>query len=155
MLTQIVSYGAKPRDAANWREKMLAETGLVSDRVHFLGRIAYAQYRTLLQVSAAHVYLTYPFVLSWSMLEAMACGCLLLGSRTAPVEEVVRDGENGRLIDFFAPQDIAAAVVQALDGAGPTTPLRRQAANDIDALYSVRAGNEKYRALVEQLMLAR
>lgn len=150
-----VSYGAKPTGAVNWREKMLAETGLVSNRVHFVGRVAYAQYRALLQVSVAHVYLTYPFVLSWSMLEAMACGCLLLGSRTAPVEEVVRDGENGRLIDFFEPQKIAAAVVQALNEPGPATLLRRQAANDIAAFYSVQTGNAGYRALIEKLLSAR
>jgi glycosyltransferase involved in cell wall biosynthesis len=85
-----VSYGSKPKDAANWREKLQGEVSLDPARVHFLGRIPYDSYRKVLQISAAHVYLTYPFVLSWSMLEAMASGCLVIGSATPPVQEVIR-----------------------------------------------------------------
>src|SRR5262249_48535318 len=84
-----VSYGRKPSDAAHWRERMLREVKLDAARTHFLGRVPYEHYLRVLQVSAAHVYLTYPFVLSWSMLEAMACGALLIGSDTAPVREVI------------------------------------------------------------------
>jgi glycosyltransferase involved in cell wall biosynthesis len=96
-----VSYGSKPKDAANWREKLQGEVALDPARVHFLGRIPYDSYRKVLQISAAHVYLTYPFVLSWSMLEAMASGCLVIGSATPPVQEVIRHNENGLLVDFF------------------------------------------------------
>ena len=63
--------------------------------------IDYHDYLTLLQVSSVHVYLTYPFVLSWSFIEAMASGCLIVGSATPPVLEVLRDGENGFAVDFF------------------------------------------------------
>jgi glycosyltransferase involved in cell wall biosynthesis len=91
------SYGQKPKDAANWREKMLGEVRLDASRTHFMGKVPRANFLRALQVSAAHVYLTYPFVLSWSMLEAMACGALVIASDTAPVQEVIRDGENGRL----------------------------------------------------------
>jgi glycosyltransferase involved in cell wall biosynthesis len=110
------SYGAKPEGDRNYREIYLSEVRdrLDMSRVHFVGNIPYPAYLNLLQVSAAHVYLTYPFVLSWSLIEAMAAGCAIVGSATAPVQEVIRNGENGRLVDFFSPQDIADAVVAVL-----------------------------------------
>jgi len=107
-----VSYGRRPSDAKNWREKMLREVTLDASRTHFVGKLPYDRYRKVLQVSAAHLYLTYPFVLSWSMLEAMASGCLLIASKTAPVEEVVRDGVNGKLIEFHDLDAINAALVE-------------------------------------------
>jgi len=105
-----VSYSSKPQGAASWRAKLLGELNLDLERVHFLGKIPYAAYRRLLQVSAVHVYLTYPVVLSWSMLKAMACGCVLVASDTAPVREVIREGENGWLVDVFDAEAIAARV---------------------------------------------
>ncbi|HZX26893.1 MAG TPA: glycosyltransferase, partial [Telluria sp.] len=98
-----VSYGRRLPAGTTYRQKYCAELeGQVDwSRVHFLGKLPYLRYLNVLQVSAAHVYLTYPFVLSWSMLEAMACGCLVVGSATAPVQEVITDGENGLLTDFF------------------------------------------------------
>ncbi len=87
-----VSYGSKPADGRTWRKAMSDEIGKHVDksRVHFLGRLPYADYLRLLQVSTVHAYLPYPFVLSWSLLEAMSAGCMVVGSRTAPVEEVIR-----------------------------------------------------------------
>lgn len=113
-----VSYGRRPPGAfASYRLALLdelAQRGDVVDwsRVHFLGRVPYSTYRRALQVSSLHVYLTYPFVLSWSMLEAMAVGVPVLGSETAPVQEVIRDGENGFLTPFF---DSAALADRALE----------------------------------------
>ena len=109
-----VSYGARLPDGETYKARFLKENPVDEARVHFVGRVEYEDFKTLLQVSAAHVYLTYPFVLSWSMLESMATECLLIGSRTAPVEEVVRHGENGLLVDFFDPQELADTVVEAL-----------------------------------------
>jgi glycosyltransferase involved in cell wall biosynthesis len=111
-----VSYGAPPPPKSTFREMMLQEVGdqLDLERVHFMGLIDYASYLKLLQISSAHVYLTYPFVLSWSFLEAMACGCLIIGSSTAPVLEVLRDGENGITVDFFAYQELAERIEDAL-----------------------------------------
>ena len=111
-----VSYGTPAAAGRPYRELMLEELGYSIDlsRVHFLGRVAYSVYLKVLQVSTAHVYLTYPFVLSWSMLEAMSAECLVIGSRTQPVEEVIRDGENGLLVDIFSPAAIADAAIGAL-----------------------------------------
>ena len=112
-----VSYGRRPAGgAANWRQQLLTELDgqLDLSRVHFLGRLNYPQYLAMLQISSAHIYLTYPFVLSWSLLEAMAAGCALVASRTAPVEEVVRDGENGHLVDFFDRDALADRVSEML-----------------------------------------
>ncbi|WP_217638574.1 glycosyltransferase [Rhodanobacter glycinis] len=122
-----VSYGHRPDDAANWREKLLRENPMDASRVHFLGRVGYGTYRKFLQISKVHVYLTYPFVLSWSLLEAMACGCHVIGSDTAPVREVITDGKNGELVDFFNPHEIADAACRALTRKTNRSELRRQA----------------------------
>lgn len=111
-----VSYGRRlPK--GTYRDKYLAEIGSGFDagRVHFVGRRPYATLLRVLQISTAHIYLTYPFVLSWSMLEAMALGCLVIGSRTAPVEEVIRHGENGLLVDFFSPTGLVDAIQRVCD----------------------------------------
>lgn len=106
-----VSYGRKPAKGT-YREAYLAEVGdrLDLSRVHFVGRLPYELFLRVLQVSTAHVYLTYPFVLSWSMMEAMAAGCVVIGSRTAPVEEVITHGVNGLLVDFFSKQDLIGSI---------------------------------------------
>jgi glycosyltransferase involved in cell wall biosynthesis len=143
-----VSYGQKPQGAAHWREKMLAEVPLDMQRTHFLGRLPYDQYRQVLQVSAAHVYLTYPFVLSWSMLEAMASGCLVIGSRTGPVLEVIEDGINGLLVDFFDAGAMADRMVEALERGSALQPLRRQAQATVKARYSLAEGEQQFRALL-------
>jgi hypothetical protein len=92
----------------------------------------------LLRVSAAHVYLTYPFVLSWSMLEAMSAGCLVIGSATPPVEEVIRDGDNGLLVDFFSPPAIAEAVDRVLSHRDRMADVRRRARETVIERYDLR-----------------
>ena len=121
-----VSYGAAPPPGTTWKATYLDEVkdGLDLSRVHFLGPLDYLQYLAVLKVSAVHVYLTYPFVLSWSMLEAMSCGCLVLGADVAPVREVI-DGTNGIIVPLFEPDRIAATVIDAL--ASPATHDDRRA----------------------------
>ncbi len=135
-----VSYGARLPAGQTYRQRMLTELGdsLDLSRVHFLGKVPYPTFLKILQVSRVHVYLTYPFVLSWSMLEAMAAGCLVVGSRTAPVEEVIRDGENGVLVDFFEPKEIAARVVDALAEPDFFESLRENARRTIVETYDLR-----------------
>jgi len=145
-----VSYGRPPQDAPNWREKMLAEVGSSLDlsRVVFTGQISYPDYRKLMQVSAAHVYLTYPFVLSWSALEAMSCGGLLVASATPPVLEVVRDGINGLTFDFFNTEALAEQVTKALSRQQDYAPLRESARQTVVEGFGIERGIRQYLALL-------
>jgi glycosyltransferase involved in cell wall biosynthesis len=117
-----VSYGAAPPPGADgkpqtWREIFLNEVKGELDltRVHFVGKVPYADFLRVLQVSTVHVYLTYPFVLSWSLLEAMSAGCAIVASDTAPVREAIRHGETGKLVDFFDPAALAQQVIALCD----------------------------------------
>ena len=114
-----VSYGARPRDR-KWRDLFAAEVRpQISDsdwdRVHFLGHIQYQHFIPLLQLSTVHVYLTYPFVLSWSLLEAMSVGCAIVASDTQPLREAIKADETGRLVDFFDYNALADEVCDLLD----------------------------------------
>jgi DNA-binding CsgD family transcriptional regulator len=114
-------------------------------RTHFVGRLPHAQYVRVLQVSAAHVYLTYPFVLSWSLLEAMACGVPIVASDTAPVREVICDAENGRLVEFFNVEALARTTLELLDNKQVT--MRQQAQADARR-YSLSEGVTGYDHLI-------
>ena len=124
-----ISYGRLPAAGTGWRQHLLAELGerLDLSRIHFVGWLPYAQYLAILQVSSAHVYLTYPFVLSWGLLEAMAAECLVIASRTPPVEEVVDGTTNGYLFDFFDTDALAQQICSALEDPAATAAIRRQA----------------------------
>jgi glycosyltransferase involved in cell wall biosynthesis len=110
------AYGGPPPGGGTWRESVLAKTAgrLDMSRIHFFDWLRHDQLHTLFRVSAAHVYLSFPFVLSWSVLEAMACGAAVLGSATAPVQEVIADGVNGLLVDFFDSEGIAKRLAEML-----------------------------------------
>jgi glycosyltransferase involved in cell wall biosynthesis len=145
-----VSYSKRLPPGETYREKMLAELGDSIDRsrVHFAGYLPYEQYMAAVRVSSVHVYLTYPFVLSWSMLEAMSMGALVIGSRTPPVEEVIADGDNGLLVDFFSTAGIAERVEEALSDPGRMSAIRARARQTVVERYDLRS-----RCLPEQLAL--
>ncbi len=109
-----VSYGRPLPAGETYKSRYSAEVSDHVDwqRVHFLGRLSYGHYLEVLQISTVHVYLTYPFVLSWFMLEAMSVGCIVVASETTPVQEVIQHGVNGLLVDFF---DINQLVQTVLD----------------------------------------
>ena len=134
-----IAYGGKkPAGYASYKEWAIKELDMDWKRVHFTGVLARKNYRTVLQASSVHVYLTRPFVLSWSMLEAMSCGCLLVASNTPPVREVVRDGENGLLTDFYDVVAIADRVEDALNRRNELGSIRAAARQTIVDLYDWR-----------------
>lgn len=135
-----VSYGARLPDNKTFRAEILKELGPSLDlsRIHFLGRVPYSTFLSVLQISTVHVYLSYPFVLSWSMLEAMSAGCLVIGSRSQMIEEVIRHGENGLLVDFFSPTEIADRIVSALEDPRAYSAIKRAARQTIIDQYDLK-----------------
>ena len=135
-----VSYGAQPPQGTTWKEKFYQEVANRIDRkrVHFVGRVPHEVLTQLFQISSAHVYLTCPFVLSWSLMEAMSIGCLIVGSRTRPVEEVIKHERTGLLVDFFDPSAIAATVADALQRGSILSPLRTAARKHIVKHYDLK-----------------
>ena len=132
-----VAYGRQPPGGGSWKDTMLRELKLDHDRLHFTGLLPYDRYLAVLKASQVHVYLTVPFVLSWSMIEAMSAGCLVLGSDTQPVREVIEDGRNGLLVDFFDHDRIAARIGEVLDHRDRMAALRRQARETAVARYDL------------------
>ena len=128
-----VSYGAPPRDGRSWKQTLLDEVGggLDPARVHFTGRLAYRDYLSLIRLARVHCYLTYPFVLSWSLTETMAAGGYVVASDTAPVREVITDGVNGRLVPFFDRDALARALIVGLAGDPQAGRLRAAARQTI------------------------
>jgi glycosyltransferase involved in cell wall biosynthesis len=135
-----VSYGARPGGGRTWKDIFLDEVRdrIDPDRVHFTGKVPYATFVALMQVTRVHCYLTVPFVLSWSMLEAMSAGALVVGSRTPPVEELITDGENGRLADFFDTRDLAEVLVDSLSRPEDFGAMRENARRHIVENYDLR-----------------
>ena len=124
-----LSYGLPPPAGKTWKSIFLEEVRdqLDLSRVHFMGGVPYQTFISALQVSSAHIYLTYPFVLSWSVLEAMSAGCLVIGSDTPPVREVISSGENGLLVPFFAADELAGRVIEALQEPAKFLSMRQAA----------------------------
>lgn len=141
-----VSYGARPDPArhgeGSWKDIYIREVRpLISDldwaRVHFLGNLPYSSFIPLLQVSRVHVYLTYPFVLSWSLLEAMSLGCTIVASDTQPLREAIVEGSTGRLVDFFDPAALSRTVDELLSDPDQRAALSEAARAHACAQYDL------------------
>ncbi|MEM7757548.1 MAG: glycosyltransferase family 4 protein [Cyanobacteria bacterium P01_A01_bin.40] len=132
-----VAYGKNLPDGKTYKEVMLEKFPLDLSRVHFTDLLPYDEYLQVLQASAVHIYLTRPFVLSWSMLEALATGCLIVASDTAPVTEVIEDNVNGLLVDFFDPQQICDRTIEALEHPQQMAKIRQQARATILKKYDL------------------
>lgn len=132
-----VAYGKSLPDGKTYKDVMLEKFPLDMNRVHFTDLLPYSEYLQVLQASSVHLYLTRPFVLSWSMLEALSTGCLIVGSATPPVQEVIEDGVNGLLVDFFSPKKIANKIIQALDNPDKMAKIRTRARETILERYDL------------------
>ncbi|MEO1373787.1 MAG: glycosyltransferase family 4 protein [Cyanobacteria bacterium J06635_10] len=132
-----VAYGKQLPDGQTYKDLMLEKVPLDMSRVHFTGLLPYSEYLQVLQASSVHIYLTRPFVLSWSMLEALSTGCLIVASNTAPVTEVIEDGVNGLLVDFFSPQEISNRVEEVLKHPNKMSSIREKARETILQKYDL------------------
>lgn len=139
-----VSYGARPEGDKKWKDIFAGEVRpQISDadwaRVHFLGNVPYQYFIPLLQLSTVHVYLTYPFVLSWSLLEAMSVGCAIVASDTQPLHEAIRHDDTGRLVSFFDAAALSGEVCALLDDQAMRERLGANARAFAQANYDLKA----------------
>lgn len=136
----------------SYKEKMLEKLDLDMSRVHFTGMIPFKDYVKMLQISSVHVYLSYPFVLSWSILDAMSAGCCIVASQTAPVTEVIKDKNNGLLASFFNSNDIALKIEYALENKEKSEKIRKNARKTVLERYELGKCLEKQVNLLIQLI---
>jgi glycosyltransferase involved in cell wall biosynthesis len=138
-----VSYGSRPPEGGSWKQRFCDEVHpLMSEdewkRIHFPGKIPWPRFVKLLQLSTVHVYLTYPFVLSWSLLEAMSAGCAIVASDTAPVREVITHEETGHLVDFFDAGSLTEEICTLLENPAQRQRLGTQARGFVQERYDLR-----------------
>ncbi len=135
-----VSYGAPPKNAKSWKEQFWSEVSSKVDasKIIFLGQVPYNHFISILQISTIHVYLTFPFVLSWSLMEAMSCGAVVVGSATRPVQEVIEDGKNGFLVDFFDIEGLAERVTECIERRNELGDIRQNARETVVARYDLK-----------------
>ncbi len=147
-----VSYGMPPAEGT-WRQKMLNELGnsIDPDRLLFAGRIEYDTYVAMLQRSDAHIYLTYPFVASWSLRESLAMGCAVIASDTPTVTEFITHEDNGLLTSFFDPKALADSVVRVIEDAALSRRLRENARKYAEKHLAMTDYLAAYEALIAKI----
>ena len=146
------SYGVPPPGGGAWKDHILASLDIPQENIVFPGVVPHSVLRQLFQISAAHLYLTYPFVLSWSVLEAMACGALVIGSDTAPVREVIKAGRNGLLVPFFDTDALAEAILGVLKAPERHFEMRAAARRTVERRFRLTDCLERQQYLLENLI---
>ncbi|MFL5295990.1 MAG: glycosyltransferase [Phenylobacterium sp.] len=147
------AYGGHAEDGRSWRDVAFDGLDLDPARLHFLGRAPHEQMLAALRLSTAHVYYTYPFVLSWSLVEAMATGCYVIASDTAPLHDAIDDGVSGRLLPFFDVPALSKALIAACRDPAASTPFRKAARAAAVAKFSRAEGREAWLALLREIGL--
>lgn len=145
--------GAAP-DGRTWTDVCFDGVEIDRSRTHFLGRVPHARMLAALRLSTAHVYYSYPFVLSWSLAESMASGCYVIGSDTAPLRDAIEDGVNGRLLPFFDPAALSEALIAACREPGRSAPMREAARRTAERLFDRRTGLSRWIGLLREMGLA-
>jgi len=146
-----VAYGNKRSDGKTFKEAMLEKYDFDMARLHFMGLQPLHVLKGLMQITSAHVYLTVPFVLSWSMLEAMSAGALIVGSDTEPVHELITDGENGVLVPFFDTEAITNKLCHILDNKADYELFRTRARQTIVEKYAYKDLVPQYWDLIKSV----
>ncbi len=148
-----ISYGAPAANGKSWREVMLKEMEgkLDLSRVHFMGQIPYEQHLSLLQRSDAHIYLSYPFVASWSLREALAVGCAIVGGDCPTIKEFLTHNKTALVVPNLDPDAVAAATLKLLDDAKLSARLRTNARAYAEAHLDMADYIAKYRAVIEEI----
>ncbi|KQV34942.1 MULTISPECIES: glycosyltransferase family 4 protein [unclassified Rhizobium] len=147
-----VSYGVPPPGGGAWKDHLLRTLDIPPENIVFPGTVPHSVLRQLFQISSAHLYLTYPFVLSWSVLEAMACGALVIGSDTAPVREIIRSGRNGLLVPFFDTDALAEAVLGVLANPQAHFAMRAAARRTVERRFRLADCLDRQRDLIERMI---
>lgn len=145
------SYGVPPPGGGAWKDHLLESLDIPRENILFPGVVPHSVLRQIFQISAAHLYLTYPFVLSWSVLEAMACGALVIGSDTAPVREVIRAGRNGLLVPFFDADALAEAILGVLKNPEHHNGMRAAARRTVERRFRLTDCLDRQRTILEKL----
>jgi len=148
-------YGGEAPGGQSWKQAIFRplEAQLDLGRIHCLGRVPHPRMLAALRLSTAHVYYTYPFVLSWSLVEAMASGCYVIGSDTPPMHDAIQDGVNGRLLPFFDVDALSGALIAACRNPAAAAPLRAAARETAVANFSRVKGREAWISLLREMGL--
>lgn len=144
-------YGGSPPDGRSWTDVCFDGLPIDPSRLHLIGRVSHDRMLAALRLGTAHVYYTYPFVLSWSLIEAMASGCYVIGSDTPPLKDAIEDGVNGRLLPFFDADALAGALIEACRDPGAFAPLRTAARQTAVTRFDRKAGRDAWLALLASL----